>query len=72
MNLEDIYRLLRSEHVQELTNYKPGTWVYVEAPDHDEIDFLVKNGFTQKNPFDLTVPLYSPKSTSTTEPLGLT
>src|SRR5690349_8447299 len=37
-----------------------------------EIDFLWNKGLTQKNPLSFTVPLYSPKSKSTTELLGLT
>ncbi len=41
------FKSLRSEHVQELDNYKPGSWVYVEAPDEDEIAKLVsKFGLT--------------------------
>jgi magnesium transporter len=36
------FKSLRSERVQELDSYKPGSWVYVEAPSHDEIEQLVK------------------------------
>ncbi len=35
------FKSLRSERVQQLDAYKPGTWVYVEAPSHDEVDELV-------------------------------
>jgi magnesium transporter len=36
------FKSLRSERVQELDNYKPGSWVYVEAPSQAEIEQLVK------------------------------
>lgn len=36
------FKSLRSERMQELENYKPGCWVYVEAPNESEIDHLVK------------------------------
>lgn len=36
------FKSLRSERVQELDGYKPGTWVYTEAPSQDEVDLLVK------------------------------
>jgi magnesium transporter len=36
------FKSLRSERIQELDNYKPGCWVYVEAPSQDEVDLLVK------------------------------
>lgn len=36
------FKSLRSEHVKELETYKPGCWVYVEAPSEDEIGELVK------------------------------
>ena len=36
------YKSLRSEHVQELDAYKPGSWVYAEAPSQHELDDLVK------------------------------
>jgi magnesium transporter len=36
------FKSLRSERVQELDSYKPGSWVYVEAPTHNEVDELVK------------------------------
>lgn len=36
------FKSLRSERVQELDTYKPGSWVYVEAPSQKEIDELVK------------------------------
>lgn len=42
------FKSLRSERVQELDSYKPGSWVYVEAPAHDEIEALAKK-------FNLTV-----------------
>jgi magnesium transporter len=35
------YRNLRSESVQELDDYKRGSWIYVEAPTSEEVDFLV-------------------------------
>lgn len=35
------YKSLRSQQVQELSEYKRGTWVYVEAPTEDELAFLV-------------------------------
>lgn len=35
------FKSLRSERVQELDSYKPGCWVYVEAPSQDEVDLLV-------------------------------
>jgi magnesium transporter len=41
------FKSLRNERVQELDNYKPGCWVYMEAPSQDEVDLLVKK-------FDLT------------------
>jgi len=41
------FKSLRSERMQELDGYKPGCWVYVEAPDESEISELVKK-------FDLT------------------
>ena len=36
------FKSLRSERVQELDSYKPGSWVYAEAPAHEEIETLVK------------------------------
>lgn len=36
------YKSLRRPAVEELDEYRRGCWVYVEAPDHDEIDTLVK------------------------------
>jgi magnesium transporter len=36
------YKSVRSERMRELEGYKPGSWVYVEAPSHDEITQLVK------------------------------
>lgn len=36
------YKTLRSEKVQELTEYKRGAWVYVEAPTSDEVDWLTE------------------------------
>lgn len=42
------FKSLRSEHVQDLDNYKPGCWVYVEAPSQEEIAQLVKKfGLTE-------------------------
>lgn len=42
------FKSLRSEHMQELDGYKPGCWVYVEAPSAAEIDELVKKfGLTE-------------------------
>ena len=35
------YKSLRSEQVQQLSDYKRGAWIYVEAPDHHELDMLV-------------------------------
>lgn len=41
------FKSLRSEQVQELDAYKPGCWVYVEAPSEREIEELVaKFGLT--------------------------
>jgi magnesium transporter len=36
------YKSLRTERMNELDDYKRGAWVYVEAPDKSEIDFLVQ------------------------------
>ena len=42
------FKSLRSERVQELDAYKPGSWVYVEAPSHEEVGSLVKRfGLTE-------------------------
>ncbi|HKU18646.1 MAG TPA: magnesium transporter CorA family protein [Candidatus Saccharimonadales bacterium] len=35
------FKSIRSERAQEITQYKPGSWVYVEAPTEAEIDQLV-------------------------------
>ncbi|HEX8762801.1 MAG TPA: magnesium transporter CorA family protein [Candidatus Saccharimonadales bacterium] len=35
------YKSLRSQQVQELSEYKRGSWVYVEAPTEEEVGFLV-------------------------------
>jgi len=35
------YKSLRSQQVQELAEYKRGSWIYVEAPNPDEIDLLI-------------------------------
>lgn len=35
------YKSLRSQQVQELAEYKRGCWVYVEAPNPDEIEQLI-------------------------------
>ncbi|HSX00514.1 MAG TPA: magnesium transporter CorA family protein [Patescibacteria group bacterium] len=36
------YKNLRSKQLEELAQYKPGTWVYVEAPKETELDDLVQ------------------------------
>lgn len=36
------FKSLRSESVQDVDNYKPGCWIYVEQPSNDEIELLVK------------------------------
>ena len=36
------FKSLRSERVQDLDAYKPGSWIYVEQPSDDEIAQLVK------------------------------
>jgi magnesium transporter len=36
------FKSLRSERVQDLDSYKPGSWVYVEQPSEEEIAQLVK------------------------------
>jgi len=36
------YKSLRSERMQDLDSYKPGSWVYVEAPTKSELDDLVR------------------------------
>lgn len=36
------FKSLRSERVQELEGYKPGCWVYAEAPSQREIEDLVE------------------------------
>ena len=41
------FKSLRSQQMQEQSAYKPGCWVYVEAPSHNELQELVKK-------FDLT------------------
>lgn len=35
------YKSLRTQKVQELESYKPGCWVYAEAPTEDETEFLI-------------------------------
>jgi len=35
------YKSLRSTQVQELKEYKRGSWVYVETPTADELAFLI-------------------------------
>lgn len=35
------YKSLRSDHVQELSEYKRGAWVYVEAPNEDELEHII-------------------------------
>lgn len=37
-----LYKSLRSEQLAELDDYKRGAWVYVEAPDKNEIEALVQ------------------------------
>ncbi|HVS58623.1 MAG TPA: magnesium transporter CorA family protein [Candidatus Saccharimonadales bacterium] len=37
-----IYKSLRKPAVEELNEYRRGCWVYVETPDHNEINELVK------------------------------
>jgi len=34
------YKSLRSQQVQELSDYKKGAWVYVEAPTPDEVNYI--------------------------------
>ena len=42
------FKSLRTERMQELAGYKPGSWVYVEAPNDDELKELVaKFGLTE-------------------------
>jgi magnesium transporter len=42
------YKSVRSERMQDLLAYKPGCWVYVEAPSRAEIETLVKKfGITE-------------------------
>jgi magnesium transporter len=42
------YKSVRSERMQDLPAYKPGSWVYVEAPSRQEIELLVKKfGITE-------------------------
>ena len=36
------YKSLRSQDLQELDQYKRGTWVYVEAPTEDEVQGLIQ------------------------------
>jgi magnesium transporter len=36
------YKSLRSQTMQELTDYKRGSWVYVEAPTADEVQELIQ------------------------------
>jgi magnesium transporter len=36
------YKSLRNQQVQELTDYKRGSWIYVEAPSAEEVEFLVE------------------------------
>ena len=40
--IKHFYKSVRSEHMHELDGYKPGSWVYVEAPSQEEIALLVK------------------------------
>src|ERR1044072_8021340 len=41
--IKNYYKSLRTQKVQELEAYKPGCWVYVEAPDQDELELLIHN-----------------------------
>jgi magnesium transporter len=36
------YKSLRSQQVQELADYKKGSWVYVEAPTPEEVAYIVE------------------------------
>jgi magnesium transporter len=36
------YKSLRSPSMQEPADYRRGSWIYVEAPSHKELEFLVK------------------------------
>ena len=47
------FKSLRSERMQQLDAYKPGSWVYVEAPSEKEIQELVaKFGLTEGHLLD--------------------
>lgn len=35
------YKTMRSEHVKELDEYKPGSWICATDPSADELDYLV-------------------------------
>jgi magnesium transporter len=36
------YKSLRNQQVQELDDYKRGSWIYVEAPTADETEYLIE------------------------------
>ena len=36
------YKSLRGTHLDELKDYKPGSWVYAEAPTEEELDQLIE------------------------------
>jgi magnesium transporter len=47
------FKSLRSERMQQLDSYKPGSWVYVEAPSENEIKELVSQfGLTEGHLLD--------------------
>ena len=47
------FKSLRSERMQELENFKPGCWVYAEAPSEEEIKELVaKFSLTEGHLYD--------------------
>lgn len=47
------FKSLRSERMQQLDAYKPGCWVYVEAPSEKEIkDLVAKFGLTEGHLLD--------------------
>jgi magnesium transporter len=47
------YKSLRSQELQEIEQYKRGTWVYVEAPTEDEIRYLIDHfNLTEGHVFD--------------------
>lgn len=47
------YKSLRSDVLQDNEAYKRGTWIYVEAPTKDEIEYLIKQyGLTEGHVLD--------------------